>query len=521
MNSISADFRKFKFREDGLKNYFDSPDFTDKLFLNDLPEDGVPDFTEEFERQLETFGFTFSVFKIKLSLIQPDLSVSGKTIEQFFSDDLDGHCIECRVKWNGKTFGGEVDIPKIIFPKTTTENDYDCIVMLYSLEKSFMDYGAHKPPLPGSFDNFFNDYISHFHFRQTAEDLLPLYLNIDTTKLDWVTRIGYEPVLVTELWQRLWHWNRLNETESWKLFEDLCIFYALAYRITFEANDFGNYFNIEFAICFRDEGFSDVTLEIDNETLEEGYFLDQDNVQYYIFKTMKGYFLVLNEDNIDDSIYYGTLLIKDRLYSNDGYVSNSQTYQEEHFWVTGGQIFCIGMQPPAIKVMEKETKIIEANYYFKLLFQNENPLQRDYYFFAQRGDGLIHAFLNPDPIHKFRNKWVSFPRMFTKAGYSMPTHQIPGSDIKLIFIQSNGTPNIHNIWYQLIENTAVPAYQFLLSGLKKTFNAVLTLIRNANINLFDKTIRNGIKYILIRLSNLNPKEYSVESEWLELERERN
>jgi len=242
----SIEIRKYEYQEDRAKNYFASPTYIDGITLSRILIDGFPIFNEEFANQFDSFEYKASDYDLVFSRLEDTLTTTlSDSLETFLSTDLDNHCLVCKVTIGDKTFGGLIDVNSITFIDDLTSDGYRIKITIFSLAKEFSQFAQGRPnsPTPAPYHNI-NGYIlsGRNYFFNGIDDIgMPLYMNIDSSGLDWVTRVGYEPILVKELWAHIVTVGFADNATTWKLFLDLCTSFGLIYKFTTQ---------LRFLICY-------------------------------------------------------------------------------------------------------------------------------------------------------------------------------------------------------------------------------------------------------------------------------
>lgn len=518
---MQIEIKKYKYRTStnniagSLRNYFENPTYVDKIIFNEIYDEGFPIFNEEWNDEYDDFELRAGDFDLVFSLLQNVTSSNGKTIENFFSEDINNHCLVAKITLDSKIFGGLIDISSIKFNYTFIENRYDIQFTVFSFTKEFATFTNHKPPRPALLINSINDYF-WFGWRKETNELLPSYFYVDTSRLNWIAKCGYEPVLITPLWQRIFDEGRANECTSWGLFEDLCKAFGIIYKFDFyHHNYFGEYISIVLKLAFRDEGFSDSNLSVNLMTHEEGFKLYRQSKRWQIFKTMKTASITTGEPE-GDEIFYGTIFDAEKMHTCDGHIGETMNFTEEHFRNQNGVLLAIGFPPPYETKYIEDCNIIEFNYYFNTMFYETN--YRRHYLITEYSQGKVDHFFANTVNDRLFPKVVSFPRMWTHPVYTIESWQqglFGGYRLSFVGVR-NTSHDIHNWWYKLEEQRLRKSYEHLINSLKKTLNAKISLINSYNINLFDKTIIGNYEYQLQRLRNLDLNNNEVDTEWLEL-----
>jgi len=505
----SIEIRKYEYQDTRAKNYFASPTYIDGITLDKILIEGFPIFNEEFANEFDSFEYKASDYDLVFSRLESTLTTTlSQSLETFLSTDLDNHCLVCKVTIGNKVFGGLIDVNSIVFIDNLDTDGYKIKITIFSMAKEFALATAGSPiPLVAG-DIYINTFIrSTFAtsisclFAMVDGERLPEYANIFPDDLNWNARIGYEPVLIKELWSFLIDNDRTLDTSTWKLFEDLCTSFGIIYKFEFGGN-VNSYFEIQLRLAFRDTGFSGDTISVNWLSRERGFISDLNANVIQCFKFQKEATIIgsgvvrvqVNEDH-----FYGTVFNKDDITTADGLIYSVGGGNGEEGLYSNGEGLTINKlnNPFPFDTVDK-VNYIDMNYYF----------HTDY---TASGGRIFHYILS-DTVAGWnatlQAKYISFPRMFTKQGYIVQAEQgFLNSHNPRIIYHPEG---IHNVWYQLIENTGGVCYPFLLQTFKKYVRGKISLMSGFDVNLFDKITVNSETYTIFKLSNLDLNNREVE-----------
>jgi len=498
----SIEIRKYEYQADRAKNYFASPTYIDGIVLDKILIDGFPIFNEEFANQFDSFEYKASDYDLVFSRLENTLTtVNSDTLETFLSTDLDNHCLVAKVTIGDKTFGGLIDVNSISFIDDLTSDGYRIKVTIFSMAKEFSQAVMAQPNQPSFQVNPFNQYIKATNISGTGEaffetidgEKLPSYVTINTDNLNWVSRVGYEPVLINELWAFLIINERTNGAVCWKLFEDLCTSFGIIYKFDITGNS-GNYFTVQMSLAFRDTGFTSSTISVNWLHRERGFISDINANVIQCFKHQKAGDIIgsgtvpiqVNEDH-----FYGTVFNKDDIATYDGDVPSGYSF-EEGIYKNGDGISLVKLNDPFPFSVTDKVNFVEMNYYFP---PNYYSTTWRYYVLGNSSDGWYS-----DPNIR-KPKYISFPRMFTKQGYTVTEQTVINQTHNITYIAHPN--NIHTVWEDLIENTGGTCYPYLLQTFKKYVSGKISLLSDFNVNLFNKITVNSETYTIYKLSNLD------------------
>jgi len=501
------EIRKYEYQADRAKNYFASPTFIDGISLDKILIEGFPIFNEEFANEFDSFEYKASDYDLVFSRLENTLTTNGDTLETFLSTDLDNHCLACKVTIGSKVFGGLIDVNSITFIDNLDSDGYKIKVTIFSFAKEFALFAQGSPKAPQGYDLRFNKYIGTYEanfWRDVDGRLIPAYITPFSGNLNWVERVGYEPEIIRELWASLIDNNNVAGCSCWKLFEDLCSAFGLIYK--FEVvDDYADYFGVLFSLAFRDTGFSSDTISVNWIDRERGFISDINANVIQCFKLQKGAFLVGASIPQSGSVaspedtFYGVVFNKDTIATYDGDVPQGQSF-EEAIYSNGEGMTLVKLNDPFPFDVSDKVNFIEMNYYFPTYYGSAGDYR--YYVLANSSEG----WYSTPQIRIAKN--ISFPRMFTKAGYEITEFTLPLVQHNITYISH--PDNIHYVWNDLIENTAGTCYPYLLQTFRKYVKGNISLLNDFDVNLFDKITVNSETYTIYKLSNLDLNNRQVE-----------
>lgn len=494
----SIEIRKYEYQSTRAKNYFASPTYIDGITLNRITIEGFPIFNEEFANQFDSFEYKASDYDLVFSRLEDTLTTTlSDSLETFLSTDLDNHCLVCKVTIGDKTFGGLIDVNSIVFIDNLDSDGYKIKVTIFSIVKEFALFAQGSPPHPQGNTLTFNEYIlgnTSVIWRGLDEETVPIYMRFDSNLMNWVSRVGYEPEIVRELWASLIDNDFANDCSTWKLFEDLCTAFGLIYKFDF-ANDYGDYFQIVMSVAFRDTGFSGDTVSVNWVDRQRGFISDLNANVIQCFKFMKRAEIIGTGTvpiRVDEDRFYGTVFDKERIETYDGNLTDP-TAQEEGMIKNGDGLTILKENGVFPFSFTDKVNFVEMNYYFPTNYYVNNAW--NYWVMAQDINGWYTTPQNRQA------KYISFPRMFTKSGYEWLEYNFLNLPHDITIIRH--ADNIHTLWSDLVHNTGGTCYPFLLQTFKKYVSGKISLMDDFNVNLFDKIVVNGETYTIFKLSNLD------------------
>ncbi len=498
----SIEIRKYEYQASRAKNYFASPAYIDGINLTRISIDGFPVFNEEFANEFDSFDFKASDYDLVFSRMENTVTTTlSQSLETFLSTDLDNHCLVCKVTIGSKVFGGLIDVNSIVFIDDLAGDGYKLKLTIFSIAKEFSQAVQGKPFQPRLETTFINNFLRTTStvsqtplFALIGEERLPEYIFVNVNNLDWYNRLGYEPVLITELWAFMCDNDRTEGVVIWKLFEDLCATFGIIYKFDFTGN-FGNYFEITMSLAFRDTGFTSETIDINWLTRERGFISDINANVIQCFKHQKEEPLSTGTLPAapNETHFYGTVFNKDEITTADGFVYTLAGGTGEESLYSNGDGVTINklINPLPFDVVDK-VNFVEMNYYFDCRYGG-SAAQWVYYVLVD-GDARLGWLTT-----RFA-KYISFPRMFTKAGYVIGGE----SNITTHNPRAISHPeNIHTLWENLIENTGGACYPYLLQTFKKYAKGTIQMPEDFDINLFNKFSINHETYTIFGLRNLD------------------
>ena len=493
MNNI--EIRKYEYQNTRAKNYFASPTYIDGIILDKILIDGFPIFNEEFQNQFDSFEYVSSDYDLVFSRLESTLTtVNSDSLETFLSTDLDNHCLVCKVTIGSKTFGGLIDVNSIVFIDNLDSDGYKIKITVFSMAKELSLATMGNPFTLFGDINLVITQLLGSGIDGFAID--PFLLTFDQSNLNFVSRVGYNPTLITELYSFLKDNDRLLGATAWKLFEDLCTSFGIIYKINVTGNS-GNYFTVTVSLAFRDTGFSASTISVDWVDRERGFIRDINANVIQCFKHQKAGTIIGTGTvpiQVNEDLFYGTVFNKDNITTADGYIyALGGGFGEENL-ASNGDGFSINKfnNPFPFDVADK-VNFVEMNYYFPTNYSASSG-RIFYYILSDTSNGF-----NTDP-QVLQVKYISFPRMFTKAGYVIgPQAGTAGHNARIIYHPDG----IHSVWYDLIENSGGVCYPYLLQTFKKYVSGTVALLTDFDINLFDKIVVNQETYTIFKLSNLD------------------
>lgn len=522
---MSVELRKYRYSED-VKNYFaggtNRPTFVDKIILNHIAIDGFPSYSEEFKNQFDSFNFTFGDFTIKFSLLQPELSYNSNSLGTFLEEDINDHCIICKITLPNKIIIGFIDIEAIWFNKTTNQNRYDVQLTCYSALKELKDLGDKRPEAPASWHQGINAYLENCHFWTTQ----PLQCDVDTSYLDWNTLVGFQPTLVrSDIGNNIWGWmmtnNRLlnsgqvNEVTVWELFEDLCKFFGFVYKMEYAGEYASNLFGFKLSIGFRSSMFGSNLTSPVRLTNEYGFQKDNKYNKYIYFKFGQ-------KTRVVGSI------------SSRQFEWNTPDFGYGVIYDTAGNYYGVGSLPLVggtafENVIDKrgETRgnvyavTNEAGQDLTFPIENVTEITASKYFNPSTDEGSLyshwrlglqgHYLYFSEPRYQFSPMNFSFPMMFQKPLITLSlsnTNQTVNGKANWFRTASSSIGNILDSMKDIFDNTAYQ-YQFLLKdNFKKIYKHELSTLSDS-YNLFDEATINGATCRLVSLQDLNIQEQKI------------
>jgi hypothetical protein len=540
---MPIEFRKYQFN--GVPNYFahddnSRPSFYDKIVLSSVKMEDSPIFSEEFENSLDAFNVTFGDFDLGFSQLQTETSDLGKNLRQFLTENIDNHCIVCKVTW-GKVFGGMVDLSATWFNDTYKDGLYDVKVQVYSFARELKDLGDSAVREPAIMYGRFTDYMNECHFATQR----PLQLKVDTSNLNWAG--GIEPYLVTELlsWfhnevgNRVKKLGQLSEYTRWMMFDDLCKFWGMIYKMEITAERADQLWEVTMYLAFRDTGFGDSVshtlsvienqhgLDINKATNKWVYFkyIQCSNVFY----TQPGYFTANDISYNNPNLGLGIFKSIDDEYRIYGGIYGTPPYflagliskgsidpYNQLIEATAGFYKLRDAYVPnqEVDIPIKDVVEIEANYYLNPSTQEGN--NNTHWSYGYPSDAYSFTY----PRWSFMPKNFSFPAMWTWHNYHTPFHATQAGTLSgdrhqyfYTIYYDNFSPysGLSAIWQRVITN-----WLFVVTGaIKKVMQLKLSLLTGLIYKLFDTTIKNGATYVLYKLTNLDIRNREVDSYWKE------
>lgn len=495
------EIRKYEYLPNRAKNYFASPAYIDGITLDNILIDGFPIFNEEFANQFDSFEYKASDYDLVFSRLENTLTTTlNQSLEAFLSTNLDNHCLVAKVTIGSKTFGGLIDVNSISFIDDLTSDGYRIKITIFGLAKEYSLATQGKPAVLFGDINLVITQVLGFCVDGFAID--PFYRTFEQSKANFVTRIGYNPVIISELWSFIQNSSQFNNVVAWKLFEDLCTSFGLIYKFEI-TGDYSNYFIINISIAFRDTGFSSDTISVNWLHRERGFISDINANVIQCFKHQKEEPISAGTQPAtpNETHFYGTVFNKNDITTADGYVYViSGGTGEESLYSNGDGVTINKLSNPFPFDTVDKVNFIQMNYYFDIRYAGSSG-QWIYYILVD-GDARLGWLTTRQP------KYISFPRMFTKAGY------VIGGESNLTTHNPRAIShpeNIHTLWATLIENTGGACYPYLLSTFKKFVSGKISLLNDFNVNLFNKITVNEETYTIFKLSNLdfNNKEVDV------------
>ena len=498
----SIEIRKYEYQADRAKNYFASPTFIDGISLDKILIDGFPIFNEEFANQFDSFDLKASDYDLIFSRLEDTLTTNGQTLETFLSTELDNHCLACKVTIGDKTFGGLIDVNSITFIDNLDSDGYKIKITIFGWEKEFSLAVQGKPFQPELQPYPLNIILQttasgYPLFSMVGEQQLPLYIEINAN-MDWVSHIGYEPYLIGELWAQIINDGYANDVTTWKLFEDLCRAFGLVYKFGIQG-DYVDYFWVTLDINFRDTGFSSDTISVNWLNRERGFISDINANVIQCFKFQKKADLISTGSvpiQINENTFYGTVFNKDIIATYDGDLPAGYDF-EEAIYSNGEGMSLVKLNDPFPFDVTDAVNFVDMNYYFPTNYGYDAGFWRHYVI----GNSAEYWYSSPQIRQA---KYISFPRMFTKAGYTITPTALGTFPHRITYIAH--PENIHYLWNDLIENTCGTCYNYLLQTFKKYVSGSIDLIDSLDVNVFDKIIVNEETYTIYKVSNLNLSE---------------
>ena len=490
----SIEIRKYEYQADRAKNYFASPTFIDGISLDKILIDGFPIFNEEFANQFDSFDLKASDYDLIFSRLEDTLTTNGQTLETFLSTELDNHCLACKVTIGDKTFGGLIDVNSITFIDNLDSDGYKIKITIFSLAKEYSLATQGKPATLFGDINLVITQVLGFCVDGFAID--PFYRTFEQSNANFVTRAGYNPVIIRELWDFIRTTDAFNGINAWKLFEDLCASFGLIYKFDI-TGDYLNYFIVNISIAFRDTGFTSETIDVNWLNRERGFISDINANVIQCFKFQKKADIISTGSvpiQINENTFYGTVFNKDIIATYDGDLPAGYDF-EEAIYSNGDGMSLVKLNDPFPFSVTDAVNFVEMNYYFPTNYYDD---RWRYYVIGQSA-----TFWYSDP--RVRNaKYISFPRMFTKEGYGIQVNNFLSSPHNITNIYH--PENIHYLWNDLIENTCGTCYNYLLQTFKKYVSGGISLMDSLDVNVFDKIVVNNETYTIYKVSNLNLSE---------------
>ncbi len=521
---MSIEIRKFRYSTE-VKNYFGSgtnyPTFIDKIVLSHIHSEGFPSYSKEFKNEFDVFNFIFGDFEVKFSMLQPDTSDLGYNIAEFLSEDINDCVIVCKLAFPSENIVGFVDITSIWFNETFNQNRYDVKFTCYPPEKEFKDLGAKSPETPAAWFRNINGYLANCHFFTSP----PVHLQVDTSNLDWVNRIGFEPTLLTsDLYNNIWGWcisnpylyeqGQTNDSTVWELFEDLCKFFGLIYKVEYAGEFSGNLWGFKFYIGFRDTAFGTSEISPVYETVEHGYTKDPKYNKYIYFKygqitrvvgAIENRQFIFNYPEFGYGIVYetgssytacGKLVVTAGTTIRDNLIGRTSSEDDYYILQESGEARYFPL---------RETTEIKASKYF-------NPTTDEGILYSHWRLGTFGEYIYfNSPYYPFAPMNFSFPMMFQKPLTSVHLNNSDQTvNGKGNWFRTSGlvVGNIYDGIKAIFEHTA-QMYQFLLKDVyKKVYKNRISLLSGA-YNLFDTTTIRGDEYRLYALTDYDIKERKI------------
>lgn len=515
---MSIELRKFRY-SDEFKNYFAggsyAPTFADKITLSHITIDGFPSYSEEYKNEFNEFNFVFGDFTIKFSLLQSETSDLGYSLKTFLTEDINDHCIAIKLTLPNKIISGFVDIGTIWVNETFSQNRYDVQFTCYPAEKEFRALGDKRPEVPASWFRDINGYLKHCHFWTI--DLLTM--RVDTSNLDWTSKVGFEPRLIrSDTLNNIWGWmlgqnqlydsGQFDNVTTWSLFEDLCKFFGLIYKVAFGGDASGNKWYWNFYIGFRDTGFGSNTVTINTETYEYGFKRDPSFNRYIYFKfgqKTRVIGAIASRQFEWNSSDYGYGIIYDTLNNTYGvgYIvpvgSGTTDNVIDKRGDTRGNVYAVttetanDLEFPIDQVTE-----ITASKYF-----NPSTDEGSLYSHWRLGKNGHYLYFS-EPRYNFSPMNFSFPMMFQSPLMNSPvlnnTNATVGGKGNWFRTANTSDDDVFSHTEAIMLNTA-NQYQFLLKeNLKKKYRFRLSTL-SETYNILDEASINSVDCSLIALQD--------------------
>lgn len=493
------------------ENYFSNPTLIDTLELDKVTIEGFPVYNEEFENKFDSFSIKSDDFTIKFSMLQTDLSTLGKNIEDFFKLDPYNKLFAVRVNY-GKTIGGIIDINSLEINKSYAVGEWSVTFKVYGFESELYTL-AQQPPVKitnGSLNSFFN-VTNYWLFWSLLQK--PIYFNVDTSNLNWNTKIGFEPHLVYELWNEIIDAGRTTDTKRWDLFTDLLKAYGLVFKIEVDGFNENNYFFVDMRLYFRNEGNGD-EVEIDVEDTFIQGFQKNPAVNKWIFFEFWQRREFLDVPFRLGSLFDGTNhyeLTDKPLLGASNPVATSTMYETVDF--NGNPIYFVRFSATInnLALPVGEVEVVEFSNYYDTVFGRESLQLTQYNYVIMD---------NPSPVQNIVNflygngggeRWMSFPAMWIKSGYSIDTIDLPTLRPRYKVVNNlNGTSANQDL---IMTNTQEQWLELTASTIPMTYTLGLSLLNKFDYKIFDYTFIEGNVCILYKLSNLDLPQRRVQSYW--------
>lgn len=487
-------------RKYSSNTYFDNSSLYDKITIEFLEEDGFPSYSEKFENKFDAFKVESSEFSININLLGDELSNLGYNIREFLSSNFTNKTVAVKVSMDTKIIGGILTQDNVNFNDSYPENNYVKITVI-GFDNDLYDIAQKKPhqPVYNPYDNKFSVFINYRLFWHATNK--PMHFNIISNDLNWNLKLGFEPQLIHEVWDLIVVNGRANDITNWDLFLDLLKYYGIIYRIEIKDDYILDHFKLEMQLTFRSEPFISEIVEIETTDNQNGFEINKSVKKWQFFK--------LYHQKGDENIVWGTFFNEDvnETVKGQAIPSSSGVYIGVCFKEQNEKEYRIQNQNHTyfntLNIPFDDVNEVEFSKYFDNLFYYAGGFINNYYI-------LISDLIEYTYDEAFAKRNYSFPALWTKPNYVITFY--PGFSFWYLISHSSNVyeitediwNNLSNEWKFLCEDVIIKVYELTLS-----------LIEKFDYKLFNRTIINGITYILYELSNLNFTEKEIKSYWKE------
>jgi len=445
----------WKYKDTPQKNYFEGCTFIDKIQINNVLE--FPSFNIEFNSETDFTELKTDNFSIRLSRLQTETSANGDTIENFlFPEDKDNKFLcmfQVSETNNLANIAGFIQIDSIKIDCNTSGwyIEYNVIGILREFAEFYETKNIAMLTPTVSPQTTFNSYIQNLHFTNQRNWYL-------ANQLGMTTKAGAEVKISTPLQSNIIYRQDISQ---WQGFKDIALETGFSYRLICSNIDPYAFNEISFNLIlfWRSDALQTITPQI----LEHEKSISLKYNNKWVYQANRHHIYTVGGNS--ETRINGWLMNEDTLYNFDTYAEGTGNPGYPVF-IAAGTSERFGNQGNDIRIVGTGADTVIVNWV-------------DIFAFSESLYSVTGLY------GKFKAGSITYARVLVfDFTYNLTTGNYNDSGVQ-----------------QIMANTAIPEYRFLLRGIKETKR--IKVIYDTDLGLFSK-FSDGVKdYLIERISHID------------------